>query len=129
MGHVAVILGIGLFVLVVLLLVTRANEVFRISVRDGELLVIRGHVPPGLYAEIEDVVRRGRVERASIRAVKSGGNARLVVQGASPGTAQRLRNVFGTRGLEGLRADTPQPSRNLGQRLGWEWLAWRLRNR
>lgn len=129
MGAAAGILGLGLFVLGVLLLATRANEVFRISVRQGRCLVVRGRVPPGLLHELCEVVRRAGVERASIRAVRRGGSTRLDARGVGAGLEQRLRNVFGTRGLSDLRAAPSPPRRNLGQRLGWEWLAWRLEQR
>ncbi len=113
-------------VLLVVLVLSRANEIFCISVRDGQPLVVRGAVPVALLHGITDVLRRERVERATIRAVKGDGHARLVASGVSEGTAQRLRNVFGSHPLQKLRAAPMPKARNLGQLLGVAWLAWLL---
>jgi len=75
------------------------------------------------------VVRRERVDRATIRAMKGDGHARLVASGVSEGTAQRLRNVFGTHPIQKLRAASTPKVRNVGQVLGVAWLAWMLLGR
>ncbi len=104
----------------------RANEVFVISVRDGRTLVMRGGLPLSLRHEIDDVVARARVSRATLRVVRSGGAARLIAEGVDPNVVQRLRNVLGTIPDHKLRATHAMPTRNLGQLLGIPWLAWRL---
>jgi hypothetical protein len=117
---------LALAVIVVLVVLSRANEIFCVSVKDGKLLVVRGAVPPALLHGIADVIQRERVLRATIRAVKGDGHARLVASGVSEGTAQRLRNVFGTHPIQKLRAAPMPKARNLGQVLGVAWLAWLL---
>lgn len=116
--------GVGL--VVVAILAMRVNEIFFVSVRDGRCLIVRGRVPGALLDGMSDVVRRSRVARGSIRAVRSEGHARLAVRGMDEGTAQRLRNVFGTHPIQKLRAAQATSNRNLGQLLGLAWLAWLL---
>jgi len=125
---------LGLLVLVSLGLgfawwVSRANELFCVSVRDGKCLVIRGNVPPNLLHGFADVMKRSKVERATIRGVRQGGRARLVATGVDEGVAQRLRNTFGASSWSKARFGTKSASttkRNLGQLLGIAWLAWFL---
>ena len=115
--------------LVVLLVLSRANEIFYVSIRDGRCLVIRGRVSPALWRELTAVARMARIERGAVRAVKDGGAARLVTEGIDEGTAQRLRNALGTTGFGGAKASAPAgdpATRNLGQLLGLALLAWLL---
>lgn len=102
---------LGLLLLgVVLLVLARAaflgTELFRISVREGELELERGRLPPTLFEEIADIARLHRVRHATIRAVLSGGSARLVLEhdGAGAAAEQPLRNVLGRFTLTQLRS-------------------------
>lgn len=116
------------FVIVVLIASARANELFYLSVRHGEVLVVRGRVPPRLLSDIRDVVGRAAVKSASIRAVKESGAARLSVSGeVDANIAQRLRNVFGLYPIASLRSAPVISNPTLGQILGIAWLAWLLR--
>jgi phosphoserine phosphatase len=118
------------FVIVVLIASARANELFRLSVREGRVLVVRGRIPVGLLADIRDVVAAPPVARATIRAVKESGGAGLIVSGAVDAIrAQRLRNVFGIRPIASLRTAPPIADPTLGQILGVAWLAWLLERR
>lgn len=113
-------------------IVTRANELFCVSIRDGVCLVIRGNVPPKIWRELVTTARVNRIERGTIRAVKQGGSARLVTEGISPEITQRLRNAIGSAGLSAMKLGTTKESggaRNLGQVLGVAWLAWMLTRR
>ena len=112
---------VGVFVVV-----PRLNELFLVSVRGGKLLVVRGRVPPSLLHDIEDVVRRAGVDGATIRAVKTPEGARLVTSGVDEGVAQRLRNAFQLQPMAQLRRAPLMDDRNLGQVLGFVWLAWLL---
>lgn len=107
----------------------RVNEIFCLSVRDGRVLLVRGRIPPSVLEAFADVVRRQGVRRASIRAVAGPSHARLVVSGADEGTAQRLRNVFGTHPVQRLRGAKLPRARNVGQLLGIAWLAWLFTDR
>lgn len=102
----------------------RANELFCLSVREGRVLLIRGRIPPSLLHAIEDVARRSGIRRATIRGVAGQHHARIVASGVDEGTAQRLRNVFGTHPVQKLRGAKLPEARNLGQLLGIAWLAW-----
>ncbi|MGD8863728.1 MAG: DUF3634 family protein [Myxococcales bacterium] len=129
MGAYSVLSVVAVIALYALLAI-RANEVFCLSVRNGRALIVRGRVPRALLSELSEVVRRARVQRATIRVVRQNAAARMIVHGAGPDVAQRLRNVFGTRSYRDLKlAPPPRERRNLGQRLGWAWLAWRLHGR
>jgi hypothetical protein len=117
------------FVLVFLVWTWHGNELFCVSVRDGRVLVLRGRIPAGLLSDIRDVVERPAVARATIRAMKDSGSARLTVSGMDEGRAQRLRNVFGLYPISRLRAAPALAKPTLGQLLGIAWLAWLLDRR
>lgn len=104
----------------------RANELFCLSVRDGETLLVRGRLPVGLQQGLSDVVRRAGIRSGTIRGVRASSHARLVTRGIDERTTQQLRNVFGLSSVQKLRAAALPSSRNLGQILGWAWLAWLL---
>jgi hypothetical protein len=105
----------------------RANEICAISVRAGSAIVYRGAIPPALWNDITDVVRRARVENATLRILKDRGAARLIAKGIDAPTAQQLRNAIGAIPYRILAGSRPRAgTRNLGQRLGIAWLAWRL---
>jgi hypothetical protein len=94
----------------VLLLFARAvvlrTELFRITVRGGKTELAHGRLPPALFDEIAEIVRLQRVQNATIRALLSGGSARLVFEhdGAAAGAEQPLRNVLGRFTLTQLRS-------------------------
>jgi len=111
-------------------LLTRTMELFRLSARDGRVLVVRGRVPPRLLADIRSVVAAAGVARGTIRALKHEGGARLVCSSEfDADTAQRLRNVFGLVPIARLRHAPAIARPTLGQLLGVAWLAWLLEHR
>jgi hypothetical protein len=91
------LLLLGVVVLLFARALRRGTELFRIRVHDGEVALERGRLPPALFHEIVDIVRLHRIEQASIRAVLSGGAARLVFEhdGGAAAAEQPLRNVLG----------------------------------
>ncbi len=123
MPLLALVLVLGAFAVGYLVL-SRMNELFFVSVREGKALVVRGHVPPKLWRELVEVVRRDRVEHGSVRAVKADGRVRLLFSGIGEHTGQRLRNSLGSAGLASMRVHQVRGPRNLGQILGISWLAW-----
>jgi hypothetical protein len=123
---VAVVLGVGLLAL--LWASSRAREICVLSVREGRLLALRGALPASALEAFADVVERSRTARGTLRVLRDGERARLEAEGLDEHAAQRARNVLGTYPLPRLLAATPAPSPNLGQRLGWAWLAWRQRD-
>ena len=117
----------GLVLLVVALVgaTRRFNELFRLSVREGHVLLVRGRIPAGLLGEIRDVVKSPRVRRATLRAERDAGGARLTIAGeVAEGQAQRLRNVFGLYPVSKLHSAPGISQPTLGQWLGIAWLAW-----
>ena len=121
------ILLVAAIAVVVLVVLSRANEIFCVSIRGGRCIVVRGHVSPALWRELTAVVRMARVQRGTVRGVKDGGRARIVTEGIDEGTTQRLRNALGSTGFANAKASAPSNksgSRNLGQILGVAWLAW-----
>lgn len=114
------------------LVISRANELFCVSIRDGKCLVIRGAVPPKIWRELVTTARMAGIRSGTIRAVKQNGAARLVTTGIDPSVTQRLRNSIGSAGLNAIKLGTRKggdASRNLGQLLGITWLAWMLTRR
>ncbi len=95
-------LSLLLLVVVALLYFARSSELFQIVVRKGKPRVARGHAPAALLADFGDVLQG--VERAEIRALKSGGRAELRYRGdIDEVVAQRLRNVLGMYPLARLK--------------------------
>lgn len=85
----------GLFGLIGLVLwaATRHNEIFRVTITKGRVTVVRGRVPPSFLGDLREVVKH--VQDGTIRAVKQGGEGRLVVSSSiDERTAQRLRNAY-----------------------------------
>lgn len=110
----------------VLLIARRAGELFLVSIKNGEVLPVRGRIPKSLLSAFRDVARLESIPRATVRAVMENGAPRLIVTGVDDGTAQQLRNSFSVHPLSKLRAAAPPADRNLGQLLGFAWLAWLL---
>jgi hypothetical protein len=76
--------------------VTRQLEAFRIEVEDGKPRVARGKPPPGFVDDVRTIAKH--VEAGVIRAVKEGGEPRLVASSSiDDATLQRLRNAFSVR--------------------------------
>ncbi|WP_394828533.1 DUF3634 family protein [Pendulispora albinea] len=122
--------GTGLIAIAVVLAVfgwhlARQNEYFRVSIRRGRVLVVRGRIPIGYLEDLRDIARN--VPHGTVRAVKDAGKARLILAGPiDPVTAQRMRNTFSLYPVVKLRAARPLANPNAGQILGITWLAWRL---
>lgn len=76
-----------------LALLGRANELFVLSVRDGQVEVVRGRVPKSLLRDARDVLRG--IKSAEIRATLEGGLPMVRGEGLPPEQLQRLRNVVG----------------------------------
>ena len=82
----------------------RANELFCLRVRDGEVRLLRGRIPPRLLADVSDVVAKPAVSIAKLRAVNEGGRPRIYAEGElSPEHKQRLRNVVGAWTVQQIR--------------------------
>lgn len=100
---------------------------FWLEFREGRFLLMRGSLPPSLLADFADITRAEPSAKIRLRAHKGNGRARLLISGTlSEGTAQRLRNAFGLYPEVRLRAKHRTQHPNLGQRLGWPWLAFAL---
>jgi hypothetical protein len=92
------------------LAIVRANELFLLRVRDGGVRLVRGRVPPRLFDDVADVVRKPAVVRADLRAVNEGGRPRLYADGElSPEHKQRLRNVIGAWTVQQIRTAPRRP--------------------
>ncbi|MGH7438395.1 MAG: DUF3634 family protein [Polyangiaceae bacterium] len=63
----------------------------------GQLFVRRGGLAARIRADIEDVVARPKIERATLRILRDRGSAVLEVKGEVPAAQQQqLRNVIGS---------------------------------
>jgi hypothetical protein len=84
----------------VLLVTARANEVFRIAVRDGDVELVRGRAPPGFLDDVRKLTKGARPGVVGVvRAVKRSGRPMLVLEGFDEETAQKLRNTFATHAM------------------------------
>jgi hypothetical protein len=77
---------------------TRVNERFRVRIRDGRIVDVRGHVPGVLLEQLADLARNARIERGTIRAVRHFRGSRLIVSGVDERVAQGIRNLVGVHG-------------------------------
>lgn len=120
MLEVALLAAFALGVLVVL----RSTEQFRLSFRDGKLLVVRGALPQGLLNDFADTLRRAGRKRATLVGRKGDGGLRLTASGVSEWDLQRLRNQLGHHPYSRLSASGRAARRTIGTMLGITWLAW-----
>lgn len=105
----------------------RAHELFRLSVRNGRILVVSGRIPASLLHDFRAVVASPPVARATISAHREAAGARLSVTGtADAGQEQRLRNIFHAYPQSRLRAAPRPRQQTIGQIFGLAWLAWLL---
>jgi hypothetical protein len=97
----AVAVAIGLVALYV-----SARAAITVCVLDvvaGQVFVRRGGLAPRIRADIEDVMARPKIERATLRIVRDRGRAVLEVKGVVSGAQrQQLRNVVGSVPLANL---------------------------
>ena len=108
----------------------RASELFYVSVRDGKLLVVRGRVPVGLLQAFREAVNEPVVRRGAIKAWRGDGGGQLGCSGdIDEGREQRMRNAFMLYPASKLRQAPAVQQPNLGQVLGFVWLAWLLDRR
>ena len=71
----------------------RADELFVLEVRAGQLTVVRGRPPASLLRDLRDVVRG--VAEARLTARREQGRAMLQATGLNEAQLQRARNVVG----------------------------------
>jgi hypothetical protein len=106
---------------------SRASELFFVSVRDGKVLVVRGRVPVSLLQSFAEAVREPTVRRGSIRAWRAENGGQLACSGGiDEGREQRMRNAFMLYPASKLRQAPAVGRPTLGQVLGIAWLAWLL---
>ena len=116
------LVALGLVMAAFWIWLRRQGELFRLSVRAGRVLVVRGRVPQGLVDDFRPVVKHVRSGDIHVQKTSSGG--RLTTRGIDDDTTQRLRNLLGIRSLASLVGALPLRAPTLGQRLGIAWLAW-----
>jgi hypothetical protein len=75
-------------------------------VEKGKLVVVRGGLSARARNDIEAVVSRAKIKRATIRLVRAKDHARVEARGLSKDQLQRIRNVVGTMSLAQLRGDS-----------------------
>lgn len=120
---------VALGALVVWLFVSRSNELFVLSFRDGEARLVRGAVATGLRVDLADALRHMKVQRATVRVTKTPQGARLTASGVDEFGEQRLRNILQLFPAARLRA-TDAPTQNRLLRLfGFSALLWLLGSR
>ena len=120
---------VALGALVVWLFVSRSNELFVLSFRDGEARLVRGAVATGLRVDLADALRHMKVMRATVRVTKTPQGARLTASGVDEFGEQRLRNILQLFPAARLRA-TDAPTQNRLLRLfGFSALLWLLGSR
>lgn len=88
-------LALLLLVIPLVLALVRANELFCLRVRGERTVIARGRIPQGLLDDINDILRRPPVDRATLRAVVEDGMPRFYVEGElTDAQRQQLRNIL-----------------------------------
>ena len=105
------------------------RTLFKLSIRDGEVLVVSGRVPVRFLQDVREVVRDEALTRGSVSAVARETGAGLTFWGIPEGPQQRLRNAFRLYPVGDLRHAPPIDKPTLGQFLGFAWLAWAMQRR
>jgi Protein of unknown function (DUF3634) len=83
----------------------RANELFVLGERNGKLSVLRGRLPPALFADLTDIAERWPLGASELHVVSESGTPRLFVKGPEqPALAQAARNVLGRFNVAQIRA-------------------------
>ena len=104
-----------ILVLVVCLLplavaLSRANELFLLTLHGGKLRVVRGRIPNRLLSDLADVVASSAPEGTRLRGVVRDGHAAIDVRGRplSAPLRQRLRNVISLWPVAKIRNAPPR---------------------
>jgi hypothetical protein len=99
---------IGLAVLAIatlLWMMRNATLLFRAEVEQGRVVKLQGRAPKGLVRDLNDVLHRRPVTKATLRVRAEGDRAGLDVTGdLNEGEMQRLRNVLGGWPVAKIRA-------------------------
>ena len=94
---VAMIVATTLALVLLRLAARAAITVCVAEVRDGRIEVTHGGIAPRVLADLGDVVARPRVEKATLRIVRSRGSAAVETKGdLGDAQMQRIRNVIGS---------------------------------
>ncbi|HEX2568620.1 MAG TPA: DUF3634 family protein [Polyangia bacterium] len=103
----------------------RMRELFVLSIRDGQTLLVRGHIPRNLLIALQEVLAHPPVPSGTVKAVRTEQGAQLSASGdIDERRVQRMRNIFGMYPVSQLSDARTTERRTLGQLLGIVWLAW-----
>ncbi len=88
----------------------RANELFLLRARGGELVRVRGRIPKKLLDDIGEVIGRAGIRAVELRAVVEDGRPKMYASGADVPrpVRQQLRNVVGQWQVSAIRTG-PKP--------------------
>ncbi len=100
------------------------RQLFQLSIRDGEILVVKGRVPIRFLQDVRAVVADERIVSGSVTAIARDHGAGLEFTGIAEGPQQRMRNAFRLYPAADIRHAPPIQKPTLGQMLGIGWLAW-----
>jgi hypothetical protein len=105
MSWIVTLLALGLLLTPLIISIRRGTELFKVRIRNGKAIFLRGRIPQALLDDINDIVRAPPVPKADVRAVRRAGKPRLEASGElTPDQRQQLRNVLGTYSLQRIMA-------------------------
>ena len=120
---------IAFILLAGVILLSRANELFVLSFRNGEIRLVRGSVATGLRNDLADALRHMKVQRATIKVTKTPQGARLTASGIDEFGEQRLRNILQLFPAARLRSASKPTQNRLLRIFGFSALVWLLGSR
>jgi hypothetical protein len=119
-----VIFVIAFIALIVWVFASRANELFVLSFRNGEVRLVRGSVATGLRNDLADALRHMKVQRATVKVKKTPQGARLTASGLDEFGEQRLRNILQLFPAARLRSNSAPTQNRLLRIFGFSALVW-----
>ena len=94
-SFIPIVLLLGVLILIAWA-IARDREIFRMRVRDGRTLNVRGRIPQSLLLDMQSILEKTK-SSGTIVALPEGDGVRLMLKGEfEPFVAQRLRNIVGT---------------------------------
>ncbi|MFZ5786682.1 MAG: DUF3634 family protein [Acidobacteriota bacterium] len=104
--------------------VDRANELFCLSWRNGQLRLVRGRIPPALKRDLGDALAHMKIAKTTVRARREDRGLRLTAAGLDDFATQRLRNILQIYPVSQLRAAREPQQNRVWRMLGFASLIW-----
>jgi hypothetical protein len=97
--------GMAIFLTLLFVAAQSAITICVARVENGKIASVRGALSVRARNDLNDVMARAKVRRATLRIVRAKDHARLDARGLTKEQLQKVRNVVGTMSLAQLKGD------------------------